>query len=90
MKVCKWYFIINLIEMKINTFILGLLGGASYVNTFLQISENSPLEDREFRMGAVGISDSSGIVIAAIISMWLEKSLCRYQIRDGRPWCEME
>lgn len=65
----------------------GLLGGLGYVNTFLLVSETVALSDREFAMGSVGISDSTGIAIAALISMWLEKTLCRYQVSTGRPWC---
>ncbi|ODV97058.1 hypothetical protein PACTADRAFT_1640 [Pachysolen tannophilus NRRL Y-2460] len=68
----------------------GLLGGASYVNTFMLVTESVDLENREFAMGAVGVSDSFGIVVAACISMWLEPKLCQFQVSDGRPWCRME
>lgn len=67
----------------------GLLGGLAYVNTFLLVSESVPPKEREFAMGATTVSDSAGIVIAALISLWLEKALCRFQIDTGRPWCEM-
>ena len=67
----------------------GLLGGAAYVNTFSSVSNSVSLKDREFAMGAVTMSDSSGIVVAALMSMMLEPSLCQYQINHGRPWCEL-
>lgn len=67
----------------------GLLGGLAYVNTFLLVSESVSPGEREFAMGATTVSDSAGIVIAALISLWLEKALCRFQIDTGRPWCEM-
>lgn len=38
----------------------GLLGGAVYVNTFAEILEKVPLEDREFSLGATSVSDSAG------------------------------
>lgn len=68
----------------------GLLGGAAYVNTFMKVSERVPLEDREFALGCVGISDSFGIVLAAGLSLWLEPSICNYQIKDGRNWCSQK
>lgn len=68
----------------------GLLGGISYVNTYRQLSERTSPMEREFAMGCVGMSDSGGIVVAALASMILEPSLCTYQVHDGRPWCRME
>nr|UJH94434.1 Btn1 [Starmerella bombicola] len=67
----------------------GLLGGAAYVNTFMQVSEAVPKSEREFAMGTVTMSDSAGVAAAALISMWLETSLCHYQVDHGRPWCEL-
>jgi len=79
----------NVYLVMLLVFYEGLLGGASYVNTFLLVSETVPLQDREFAMGSVGISDSAGVVCAGLISMWLEKYLCGYQKSTGRPWCEL-
>lgn len=67
----------------------GLLGGASYVNTFMKVSEEVILSEREFAMGAVGLSDSAGVVCAGLISLHLEKALCNYQKSTGRPFCEL-
>lgn len=68
----------------------GLLGGASYVNTFLNILQEVEPEKREFALGAVSIADSSGVFLAALIGLILEPSLCRHQVADGRPWCTLE
>lgn len=65
----------------------GLLGGLSYVNTFLSVSENVAPEMREFSMGCTSMSDSVGVVIAGCINWWLEPKLCSLQVARGREWC---
>ncbi|KAM7213928.1 Batten's disease protein Cln3 [Rhypophila decipiens] len=65
----------------------GLLGGAVYVNTFAEIMENVPLEEREFSLGATSVSDSGGICIAGLLGMVMEVWLCEWQVRHGRDWC---
>lgn len=79
----------NVYLVMILVFYEGLLGGGAYVNTFMKVAESSTLQDREFSMGAVGISDSAGIVCAGLISLWLEPSLCSYQRSTGREWCQL-
>ncbi|ANZ76996.1 BA75_03365T0 [Komagataella pastoris] len=83
-----FYYIPNVYMMMLIIFYEGLLGGASYVNTFLSVLEETSLDQREFAMGVVGISDSAGIVLSAWFSIWLEPQLCQYQIQHGRPWCQ--
>jgi battenin len=65
----------------------GLLGGAVYVNTFAEIMENVPVEDREFSLGATSVSDSGGICIAGFLGMAMEVWLCRWQVSQGRDYC---
>lgn len=65
----------------------GLLGGLVYVNTFAEISERVPEEDREFSLGATTVSDSAGICIAGFLSMPWEILLCRWQLQHGREYC---
>lgn len=65
----------------------GLLGGLLYVNTFMSVSEQVPMQHREFSMGCVGISDSFGIMIAGCINWWLETKLCDFQVKSGKLWC---
>ncbi|KAK9317987.1 batten's disease protein Cln3 [Lipomyces starkeyi] len=82
-------FIPNVYIIMIIIFYEGLLGGAAYINTFLLVSETIAIEDREFAMGAVGVSDSGGIVVAGTICLYLERFLCAYQKANGRPYCGM-
>lgn len=67
----------------------GLLGGLVYVNAFHNVSDAVDIkeEDKEFSIGSVGLADSLGVLCAAIFSIWLEPTLCAYQVRHGRPWC---
>ncbi|KAL2833033.1 CLN3 protein-domain-containing protein [Aspergillus cavernicola] len=50
----------------------GLLGGLVYVNTFAEIGDRVPQEDREFSLGATTVSDSGGICIAGFLGMAFE------------------
>ncbi|KAJ6177733.1 hypothetical protein N7519_008194 [Penicillium mononematosum] len=61
----------------------GLLGGVVYVNTFAEIADRVPKEDREFSLGATTVSDSAGICIAGFLSMGWEVSLCNWQVGHG-------
>ncbi|PLB41643.1 battenin family protein [Aspergillus candidus] len=65
----------------------GLLGGLVYVNTFAEIGDRVPKEDREFSLGATTVSDSAGICIAGFISMVFEVWLCDWQVGQGRDYC---
>lgn len=65
----------------------GLLGGAVYVNTFAEITDQVPPDEREFSLAATTVSDSGGICIAALLSMGFEKVLCGWQVRHGRDYC---
>ncbi len=90
---CVWQSISpwlpNIYAVLCLIFYEGLLGGTSYVNTYRSLTENIGPTEREFAIGCVGMSDSAGILTAALISMFLEPSLCHYQTKDGRPWCQM-
>ena len=66
----------------------GLLGGAVYVNTYAEILDNVQADQREFSLSATAVSDSFGILLAAIISIRLEPWLCERQVRDGRELCK--
>ncbi|SMN21818.1 similar to Saccharomyces cerevisiae YJL059W YHC3 Vacuolar membrane protein involved in the ATP-dependent transport of arginine into the vacuole and possibly in balancing ion homeostasis [Maudiozyma saulgeensis] len=68
----------------------GLLGGSSYVNTFLNVLSNVPPQDKEFALGSVSIADSLGILLAALVGTKLEPTLCQHQVSDNRPWCTLE
>jgi battenin len=66
----------------------GLLGGLVYVNTFAEIRDTVPKEDREFSLGATTVSDSGGICIAGFIGMAFEVWLCNWQVSRGRDYCK--
>ncbi|KAJ1961553.1 battenin CLN3 protein [Dispira parvispora] len=68
-------------------FFEGLLGGATYVNTFFNIRNDVPLAYREFSLGVVGVGDSIGITLAGLTALWLEPSLCHWQLQEGNPLC---
>lgn len=87
------FFFIPSIHVLFGLILLeGIFGGLVYVNAFHNISESPDIEDseREFSIGVVGVSDSFGILMAALFSLWLEPAVCRYQVADGRPWCTLE
>lgn len=59
-------------------FVVGLLGGAVYVNGFSLISEKVKEELREFSLSAASIADSCGIVASTLISIAIQKSIYDY------------
>lgn len=77
----------------------GLFGGSAYVNTFYHVghegeegNENGEegvrrKMEKEFRIGAVGAADSTGILLASLISMPVEVALCNAQVQRGRTYC---
>ena len=81
-------FIPNVYIIFVIVFWEGLLGGLVYVNTFAEILETIPREEREFSLGATTVSDSGGICIAGFVGMVLEVALCNYQVRHGRQYCK--
>ena len=80
-------FIPNVYVVFVVVFWEGLLGGLVYVNTFAEISDTIPKEDREFSLSATTVSDSGGICIAGFISMAFEVWLCDWQVKHGRDYC---
>jgi battenin len=55
----------------------GLLGGAAYVNTFCNITEQVDPSNLEFSMAFTGIADSSGIGLAGFTCLFFEPFLCQ-------------
>ena len=43
--------------------------------------------EKEFRIASLGIADSTGILLASLLSMPLELALCAAQVRRGRSLC---
>ncbi|RPB00962.1 batten's disease protein Cln3 [Choiromyces venosus 120613-1] len=83
----QYNFLPNIWIIFIVVFWEGLLGGLVYVNTFAEITDNEPEDEREFSLGATTVSDSGGICVAGFISLWLEMYLCQWQVDRGRDYC---
>ncbi|MCJ1311669.1 battenin CLN3 protein [Agyrium rufum] len=81
-------FLPNVYLVFVIIFWEGLLGGLVYVNTFAEILDTVPKENREFSLGATTVSDSGGICIAGFLGMALEVALCGHQVRHGRNHCQ--
>jgi len=73
----------------------GICGGLAYVNVFYRINQEksdsldpeTAKQEKEFKIGSIGFSDSSGIMLAALLSMPLELSLCAAQVKRGKGLC---
>jgi battenin len=67
----------------------------SSVNVFYRINQEksdssdpeTAKQEKEFKIGSMGFSDSSGIMLAALVSMPLELSLCAAQVKRGKGLC---
>ncbi|XP_030066022.1 battenin isoform X1 [Microcaecilia unicolor] len=54
----------------------GLLGGAAYVNTFNNISQESKEEHREFAMSAACVADTLGISLSGAVAIPVHNYFC--------------
>lgn len=45
-------------------------------------------QEHEYRIGCVGVGDTLGILLASLLSIPLEVSLCNAQVRRGRRLCK--
>jgi battenin len=50
--------------------------------------EPAEAQERAFKMGAIGLADSLGVLTAALVAMPTEMSLCRAQVSRGRLLCQ--
>ena len=46
-------------------------------------------QEKEFKMGSMGVPDSSGIILATLLAMPLELSLCAAQVKRGKELCRL-
>lgn len=65
----------------------GLLGGATYVNAFYNISVDVHPTYREFSMGVVALADTLGITVAGISALFIGPALCQWKIAHGNDLC---
>ncbi|KAI0283624.1 CLN3 protein-domain-containing protein [Russula aff. rugulosa BPL654] len=67
----------------------GICGGLSYVNAYFHAGqEPADAQERAFKMGAIGLADSLGILAASLVAMPTEISLCRAQVARGHLLCQ--
>ena len=45
-------------------------------------------QEREFKIGSIGLSDSLGILLASIIAVPTEVNLCKAQLNRGKMLCK--
>lgn len=87
------FFIFVLISIE------GICGGLAYVNVFYHLNQEHSdphsahdlerrKQEREFKIGSIGFSDSSGILLASILAVPTEVELCKAQIRRGKLLCK--
>ena len=77
----------------------GLAGGSSYVSVMSHIGGSDrahtmpqeysarTIQEYEFKIGSVSLGDSLGIVLATLVSIPLQVSLCHMQVVRGRDLC---
>ncbi|OCH94654.1 batten's disease protein Cln3 [Obba rivulosa] len=81
----------------------GTCGGLAYINAYYRVGqEHRPAagvdaderdaelarQEREFRIGAIGMADSAGILVAALVAVPTEVDLCRAQVARGKMLCK--
>ncbi|KAF8323899.1 batten's disease protein Cln3 [Clavulina sp. PMI_390] len=79
----------------------GLCGGLAYVTAFYRVGQEAReasesnttktperlAQEREFQMGSIGLADSFGILLASLLAVPTEVSLCKAQVARGRELC---
>ena len=45
-------------------------------------------QEREFKIGSIGLSDSTGILAASLLAVPTELGLCRAQVARGKLFCQ--
>ena len=69
------------------------------VNVFYRINQEPPdsntnhdiektRQEHEFKIGSLGLADSTGILLASILAVPTEIELCKAQIRRGKMLCK--
>lgn len=68
------------------------------VNVFYRINQerlDSPgadaeraKQEREFKIGSIGLSDSTGILMASLLAVPTEIRLCKAQVARGKMFCQ--
>eukprot|EP00571_Detonula_confervacea_P004719 CAMPEP_0172314092 /NCGR_PEP_ID=MMETSP1058-20130122/21636_1 /TAXON_ID=83371 /ORGANISM="Detonula confervacea, Strain CCMP 353" /LENGTH=550 /DNA_ID=CAMNT_0013027859 /DNA_START=25 /DNA_END=1677 /DNA_ORIENTATION=- len=64
-------------------FFAGLLGGGVYVQGYNRVNMDMPVELKEFAIASVGIADSLGILVADILSLFIQSCIYRLNNIEG-------
>lgn len=59
------------------SFFAGLLGGGVYVQGFSRINADMPIQLREFALSSASVADSLGVMLADVLSLFIQS--CIYQ-----------
>lgn len=74
----------------------GICGGLAYVNTFYLVGQEERTgeeterskQEREFKIGSIGVADNLGILTASLLAVPTEIELCNAQVRRGKTLCK--
>ncbi|KAG8906965.1 battenin CLN3 protein, partial [Tulasnella sp. 403] len=79
----------------------GICGGWAYVSVFYRVGQEShsgdtddeyeverKKQEREFKIGSIGFADSLGILLASLVAMPTEITLCNAQAARGKTICK--
>lgn len=61
----------------------GLLGGFAYVNVFFRLRKEAPAHLKEWALATAAVADSTGISLAAVVSIWLEQAILNFRGKTG-------
>ena len=64
-------------------FLVGLLGGAVYVNAFTRISTDIPKRRQELALATVSVADSTGIMLSDVAGLFIQSCLYRRHGIEG-------
>ena len=45
-------------------------------------------QEREFKIGSIGLADSAGILAASLLAVPTELGLCHVQVARGKTFCQ--
>lgn len=63
-------------------------GPESERNENIKRSQEEETAVREFLISTIALPDTFAIMVASIVSMWLQPELCKWQVQGGRGLCE--
>jgi battenin len=52
------------------------------------VSRERAKQEKEFKIGSIGLADSLGILAASVLAVPMEIGLCRAQVGRGKSLCK--